>query len=317
MYYASASFQSRVLVLRDNQPSFGLMSSDRFYMRGDYPRPPTTTLVWLVAAMVAAFFVQLLLLSPWFGSSSSLPDLLRLSVRGMQQWHLWTLVTHGFLHSTNNPLHIIFSLIILVSIGRELEPQLGSRRFLMLFLGSLVFGALCWLALHWRSGGVHIGPGAGIMGLLVVLSCLYAGQQMNFMPFFVFSVTMRPMYFVYGLATIDVFLLVLYEIPGAITPFGFSPSIHLGGMLAGWLYFRFLHANNGWDRAASFKLPQWLQFRRKPTVSPPRPGRHREPTLLKADVDRILDKINSHGFGSLTAEEKRTLDAAKDLLSKN
>jgi hypothetical protein len=37
---------------------------------------------------------------------------------------------------------------------------------------------------------------------------------------------------------------------------------------------------------------------------------------LKAAVDRILDKINSKGFGALTPEEKRLLDEAKDLLSK-
>jgi len=316
-YYPDKPRQSPGLVLPGFRPKFALMSSDRFYMRRDYPRPPTTTLVWLVAAMVAAFFMQLVLLSPWLGStSSSLPGLLRLTVRGIQQGHIWTLVTHGFMHSTSNPLHIIFSLLTLVIIGRELEPQLGSRRFLMLFVGSLVTGALCWLALHWRAGGVHIGPSAGIMGLLVVLSLLYADQQMNFMPFFVFSVTMRPIYFVYGLVAIDVLLLILYEVPGGLPPFGYAPSVHLGGMLAGWIYFRYFHANNGWDRAAGFSLPAWLRLPRKrpkKTAAQPR----REPTHIRADVDRILDKINSQGFGALTPEEKRTLDDAKDLLSKH
>ena len=37
---------------------------------------------------------------------------------------------------------------------------------------------------------------------------------------------------------------------------------------------------------------------------------------LRAEVDRILDKINSQGFGALTAEEKRILDEARDLLSR-
>jgi len=294
------------------------MSSDRFYMRGDYPRPPATVLVWLVASMISAFLLQLVLLSPWFGAAGYLPDLFRLTVPAIQQWHLWTLLTHGFLHSTDNPLHIIFSLLSLVMIGRELEPQLGARKFLLLFAGSLLFGAACWLALHWRFGGVHIGPSAGIMGLLVVLACLYSGQQMSFMPFFVFSVTMRPMYFVYGLAAIDVLLLVLYEVPGAHVPFGYAPSVHLGGMVAGWLYFRFLHANNGWDRAASFTLPAWLRFPKKRAATAAAGSvSRRHPASLRADVDRILDKINSHGFGSLTDEEKRTLDEAKDLLSKH
>lgn len=296
------------------------MASDRFYMRGDYSRPPTTALVWLVAAMIATFVMQLVLLSPWLGSNSALPDQLRLTGRGIQQWHLWTLLTHGFLHSTGNPLHILFSLLSLVLIGRELEPQLGARRFVLVFGGALLVGALCWLALHWRQGGAHFGPSAGILGLLVVLARLYENQQMNFMPFFVFSVTMRPMYLVYGLAAIDAFMLLFFELAGSPVPFGYAPSVHLGGMAAGWLYFRFLHANNGWDRAAGFSLPAWLNRRRREKPAPPRPVTGVQPRratpALRADVDRILDKINSQGFGALTAEEKRTLDEAKDLLSK-
>jgi membrane associated rhomboid family serine protease len=297
------------------------MSSDRFYMRRDYPRPSTTALVWLVAAIVATFVLQLVLLSPWLGSTAALPDQLRLTVRGIAQGHIWTLVTHGFLHSTSNPLHILFSLLSLVLIGRELEPHLGARRFAGLFVGALVAGALCWLALHWRLGGAHFGPSAAILGMLVVLARVYENQQMNFMPFFVFSVTMRPMYFVYGLAAIDLFLLFLFELPGSPVPFGYAPSVHLGGMAAGWFYFRFLHARDGWDRAPSLSWPAWLTLKRR---KPDRPRASAAPARtprtspnLRADVDRILDKINSQGFGALTAEEKRTLDEAKDLLSKH
>ena len=34
---------------------------------------------------------------------------------------------------------------------------------------------------------------------------------------------------------------------------------------------------------------------------------------LKAETDRILDKINDKGFGSLTVAEKETLEKAKKL----
>ena len=46
----------------------------------------------------------------------------------------------------------------------------------------------------------------------------------------------------------------------------------------------------------------------------PSPAAVRE--TLRAEVDRVLDKINSQGFGALTEEEKRLLDEAKDLLSR-
>jgi membrane associated rhomboid family serine protease len=295
------------------------MSSDRFHHRRDYPRQSTTALVWLVAALSAAFVIQLAMLSPWFSGTTAVLDYLRLTVRSFQQGQIWTLATHGLLHSTSNPLHIIFSLLSLVLIGRELEAQLGGRKFFTVFIGSLVIGAFCWLALHWRSGGAHIGPSAGIMGLLVVLARLYASQEMNFVPFFLFSVTMRPMYFVYGLAAIDLFLLLFFELPAGNVPFAYAPSAHLGGMLGGWLFFRFLYANNGWDRAASFNLPSWLRSRDQHSseATPREAASSLRSGDFRADVDRILDKINSDGFGSLSEEEKRILDDAKDLLSKH
>jgi hypothetical protein len=44
-------------------------------------------------------------------------------------------------------------------------------------------------------------------------------------------------------------------------------------------------------------------------------GRTLDRDALRAEVDRILDKINLHGFGSLTAAEKRSLDEARHHLN--
>jgi len=38
---------------------------------------------------------------------------------------------------------------------------------------------------------------------------------------------------------------------------------------------------------------------------------------MQTEIDRILDKINDKGFGSLTDEEKLSLDKAKSFLNKN
>jgi hypothetical protein len=69
-------------------------------------------------------------------------------------------------------------------------------------------------------------------------------------------------------------------------------------------------------------LPPWLKRSSKPPITPPpahTPAPRRAPNDragVRAEVDRILDKINSHGFGALTVDEKRVLDEAKDLLSR-
>jgi hypothetical protein len=112
---------------------------------------------------------------------------------------------------------------------------------------------------------------------------------------------------------------LLYEILGSPVPIDFSPSAHLGGMLFGWIYFRFFHANNGWDRVPSLRLPKWMK-RREPANTArldakPNPGN--SPRDLRAEVDRILDKITSRGFGALTEAEKRVLDEAKDMLNRH
>jgi membrane associated rhomboid family serine protease len=228
---------------------------------------------------------------------------------------VWTLLTHCLLHSTDSPWHILFTFLGLIFVGRELEPVIGPRRFLALFLGSILLGGLTWTAVHWMHGGAHIGAGAGVFGFLVVLAGVHPHMEMTL---FFFPVSFRLKHLVYAFLAINLLGLTFYELLGARVPLELSPAAHLGGMLAGWLYFRFLHATDGLDRAAHFSLPNWLRFSSRKGAAPsPVIGLRRHNANLRAEVDRILDKINSQGFGALSHEEKRTLDEARDMLSKS
>lgn len=292
------------------------MLSDRSYMQGgDYPRRTTPVVIWLVSALVAAFILELVLLSPWLGASgAAVMKFLPLSVEGMHHGYVWTLFTHGFLHSTNNPFHILFTVLGLIFIGRELEALLGPRRLLGVFAGALLMGGAAWSAVNWVHGGAHIGAGSAIFAFLVVLAGIHPSLEMTL---FFFPVAFRIRHIVYAIVAMEALGLLFYEISGARPPLGLTPSAHLGGMLAGWIYFRFLHAGNGWDQAPGLALPRWLRWPKAGTArkgSPSRPSR--ATPHLRAEVDRILDKINSQGFGALTEEEKRMLDEAKDLLNR-
>jgi membrane associated rhomboid family serine protease len=295
------------------------MLSDRPYMQGDYPRRTTSVVIWLVSALVAAFVIELVLLSPWLGGSgAAVMRYLPLTIEGLRSGYVWTLFTHSLLHSTDNPFHILFTIAGLIFLGRELEAVLGPRRLLAVFAAGIITGGLAWAAVNWVHGGVQIGAGSAILAFLAVLAGLNPNTEMSL---FFFPITFRIRHFVYAILAIDVLGLLFYEISGARSPLGLTPSAHLGGMLAGWLYFRFFHAGNGWDRAPGLALPAWLRWPRrsaKATVAAtPEPGRTRRASPeLRAEVDRILDKINSHGFGALTDDEKRVLDEAKDLLSR-
>jgi membrane associated rhomboid family serine protease len=291
------------------------MLSDRPYMRSEYPRGATAAYVWLTCTIAAAFVLQLILLSPKLGGTAFVFEQVALTVEAIRGWRLWTLLTHCLLHSTDSPWHIIFTVTGMIFVGRELEPLVGTRRFVALFAGMVLTGGLAWTAVNWTHASLHIGAGAAVFGFLLVLSRIQ--PQLEFGLFF-FPVRFNIRHIVYVLLGANVLGLFFYEIPGGALPLGLTPSAHLGGMLAGWVYFRFLHAGNGWDRAPGMSLPAWLRWpkRKAAAKTPPGPAPKARPRL-RAEVDQILDKINSQGFGALTDEEKRILDEAKDLLSRH
>jgi membrane associated rhomboid family serine protease len=293
------------------------MLSDRLYMRDTEPKGRVSVLVWLMCAITAGFILQNVFLR-WLQLGNSLEWMFGLSPAALHAGKAWTLVTYSFLHSPDNLLHIACNLLALYFIGRELLPLLGSRRFLLLYCAAVVIGGAVWAAVHWHTNDTLIGASAGVMGLLVVFACFYPNQQMTFLLFFIIPVTVKPKYLAAGVAIIDLFGFIFYEIMGKASPVDLAPSAHLGGMAAGWLYFRFVHDADwqGHHERASVELPRWLK-RRQQSASAPQPqataGSRGE---FRVEVDRILDKINSQGFGALTAEEKRVLDEARELLGK-
>lgn len=298
-------------------------------MRGDYQREKTSVLTWIVSALIAGFVVQLILGSSWLGGHGRVADFLGLSVRGLTEFRVWTLVTHALLHSETFPLHVVFNVLALYFLGRELLPMLGTRRFVGVLIAATVVGGLAWAAAHWNTApAMHLGASAAVLGLFTIFACFFPNQQITFLLFFIVPVTLRPKYvasFLFGLSLLG---LLVYELQGAELPLGMvvASSAHLGGMLTGFVYYRFVH-DARWAFASpdrgEVELPRWLKRTKKPaaattahavTVESGEPARDKE--NIRAEVDRILDKINSEGFGALTPGEKRILDDAKHLLSR-
>ena len=292
------------------------MLSDRPYMRQEYAPRPTSILTWILSALIAGFVMQNIF-GRWLGSNA-FEALFALSPGSLRQGYLWTPVTYTLLHA--NILHILFNALGLFLLGRELLPLLGARRFLTVCLSAAVAGAALWLSVrYFTGGGTLIGASASVMALFILFACFYPEREITFLLFFVLPVTIKPKYLAWILVGVDLLGFLFSELPGPAHDTGIAYSAHLGGMLAGWVYFRYFHANNGWDRAAGIELPAWFRRRKqtKPAVPFFKASPGGAPADLRAEVDRILDKINSHGFGALTEEEKRILDEAKDLLSRH
>ena len=294
------------------------MLSDRPYMRSEYAQPKTSILVWLIVMIVAGFIVQTVFLR-WFGAGQGFMSAFAVTIDGLKSGKVWTLLTYTFLHSPANLLHIVGNLLGLYFIGRVLLPLMGDKRFLYFFGTAVLAGGLVWTATNWSNGANSylLGASAGVTGLFIIFASLYPYRQVTFLLFFFIPVSLKPKYMAYGLIGLDLLGFLFYEVMGAVSPFGLAHSAHLGGMATGWLYFRYIHSGKfsvpGSD--TSFELPKWAQ--KKPaSVSPKYKVKVGNKTDLKVEVDRILDKINSKGFGSLTAEEKYVIDDARDNMSR-
>lgn len=293
------------------------MLSDRLYMRETEPRGRASILVWLICSIVAAFILQNVLLH-YLHLGSPMEWLFGLSPAALRAGRVWTLLTYSFLHSPYSLLHIICNVLALYFLGRELLPLLGTRRFAWLYASAVVVGGLVWTAAHWHTADTLIGASAGVMALLVVFACFYPNQQMTFLLLFILPVTVKPKYLALGMAALDLFAFVFYEVLGNVSPIDMAPSAHLGGMAVGWVYFRFFH-DTEWrllNRRVSVELPRWMKRRQHLAAAQARPVNLGNRDEFRAEVDRILDKITSKGFGALTVEEKRVLDDARELLSK-
>ncbi|HEY3754515.1 MAG TPA: rhomboid family intramembrane serine protease [Opitutaceae bacterium] len=292
-------------------------------MRDDEPGGRTSVLTWLLCAIAAGFILQnvithlltnrLLLAEEWGGLTVPELHFHPLAALGLWAVHLFTF---GFLHPQTDLLNLLVIGLAIHFIGRQLLPVLGSRAFVGFYFSALIAGGAVWTAVHWTHPGMMLGAAPAVTGLLALYALLYPNLEIRMFILFV-PVTVKPKYVALTILCLDLFLCGIYEATGSDTPFGLRPSAQLGGMLAGWLYWKFIH-EAGWRTARpSIELPRWIK-RSAPVAAAAAPDAVNVGSRenLRAEVDRILDKINSQGFGALTPDEKRLLDEAKDSLSR-
>ncbi len=297
------------------------MISDRTYMRDNYPQGGRGALTWLLSA-IAGGFILVAAFERLF-NSSAFTDWMQFTFAGLQKGYLWQLASYSFVHpATGIPsvFVVFFNLMCLYFLGREMETLLGTRRFLVLYFGAVLLGSVAWLAVNYRFGGALMGAWPGIVACLTLFAFLNPDQEIRMLLLFV-PITIKPKHLAWFLFAIDFAGLAIWEIRGITSPLGYTHSAHLGGMLAGYLFYRLIHQRE-WrnpDGRADIELPSWMHKSRKKNKAAPTHFKVNLTTRedLKNEVDRILDKINSQGLNALTPEEKRRLDDARDQLSRN
>lgn len=295
------------------------MLSDRLYMRDDdHGRRTFPAIAWLIGVIVGGFVVENFFLR-WFNEEvgAAFMRTVALSPEGISNGFVWTLFTHALIHAPDGLLHVSIIVLTMLFFGRPVVADLGPKRFFTLFAAAVAAGGVAWLIVNGSRGGLLLGASAGVSALIVVFACLAPQQPITL---FLVNFGLRARHIAIGLLIIHVLGVVLVEIPGRDSWFATAHSAQLGGMFAGWCYFRFFHAKRRIrheDEAPAIEPPAWLRKAKKADSPAPVFKVDIAPVEdMRAEIDRILDKINSDGFQSLTAEEKNRLDHARDHLSR-
>lgn len=242
---------------------------------------------------------------------------------------VWRLLTAAFLHDPNGIWHILFNMMFLWMVGRDMEAMYGSRDFLIFYLSAAVFSMLCWAIPDYysRSPGSAVGASGAVMAVVMVYTLYYPNREIIL---YIFPMKMWTMLVVF--LGFD----LLQFVSGAQT--STAVAGHLGGALFGYLF-----------KVGDLRPSRFLKLikeRRKPkfrVISPepretytPRPSPPPPPTVSKssgsapiatatappsrpvmseeqldAQLDEVLAKIARQGNrDGLTEEEKAVLEQA-------
>lgn len=233
------------------------------------------------------------------------------TTKGFLRLEVWRLVTFQFLHA--NFMHIFFNMLGLWIFGGIVEQYLGSRRYLAFYLMCGICGGLLYLLLNLigQTGiplpgslrvGIStplVGASAGVFG--VIVACAYIAPntvvRLLFPP-----IPLKMRTFAYGYVLIAAANLLI--IKGSNQG---GDAAHVGGALGGFFFIRRPHLlRDFFDVFGNSNKPRDGARGAAPT------RRSRRGQAKDAEVDRILDKVNSEGLHSLTDAEKKTLRKASE-----
>ncbi len=263
------------------------------------PFRPSPVVKWLLILNFGFFFLQKLFA---LTGNGLFQEFLQLDTWHIRQGCLWQFVTYMFLHGSI--LHLLVNLLMLFFFGNEVEHALGSGRFLQVYLLGGLVGGLLWFAFNFRGAAAMVGASGAVYAVVIAFATLYPHRPITLLVFFVLPITLAARVW----AVIAVALSLLFTISGEGG--SIAHLAHLGGMAVGFLYVRAL-ALPSWRSAFTWPFPR-RNTRPRPV---PVPHLFQKEDFMQKRIDPILDKIAEHGIHSLSREERRILEEAKDHLS--
>lgn len=291
----------------------------REYLRddddGSYGGPPNAapmSIVTKIVIVTAIVFLLQMFTQGGPGQLSTVESWLVLRGHELFGGQVWRLLTYAFLHSTDNILHIVMNMYLLYMLGRAAAQLTGEREFVWFYCVSAIFAGICSVCFYqiMNTDVPILGASGAVMAVFTLFAMHYPRQKLYL--FGVLGVEVRWILAAY--VALDAFPVVKELAEGQLGQSGIAHSAHLGGLLFGWLYFRWNMRITGWmDRL--FSRGATVARVKKAGLRVYNPESQPDPDLSKR-VDEILAKISEQGEESLTARERRILRQASERMKK-
>lgn len=289
--------------------------ADRDYHRkeaqggGGFMSKLTPVVKWLLIANVGIFLLDYMILPMVLGLNldQQPPPLVKFGAFAIQsalfEGRIWEFITFQFLHASVG--HVLFNSIGLFFFGPWMERWWGSKKFLLYYLlcgagGAAFFTLLTFL--HVLPGGLHsglVGASAGIYGLFVGVAVVAPNLRVMLL-FPPIELSMRQLAIGLLVISTGAILLSLGGNEG-------GEAGHLGGAIVGFFLMRYPHLLGSSNQPQIIRPPAF-NTRAESKFRP------RSSTRMSEDsaVDKILDKVSSQGFQSLTQAERDILQKASE-----
>ena len=225
----------------------------------------------LLFANIAAYLIEHVFHIP-------LSDFFALQANWWTHLAVWQLISYQFLHV--GPGHLLANMLGLYLLGPETERTLGTNRFFALYLLSGILGGLGWSLLS--ADGSCVGASGSVFGILGAYAALYPNRELIliFFPF----MPIKAWIFVLLIGTYELWHTMAYGSGRRV-----ATAAHIGRRIAGYLY------------ALIISRPDLLHKLKKTF------GQQGTRPASRAEIDRILDKVATHGIHTLTRSERDKL----------